>query len=800
MYNLGEQFKIDKQRAIANKKNIIQGPNYRFTVLTERLIRLEYNDNGHFVDDPTELVLYRDLKTPEFNLKEDTNFIVITTKYFKLTYIKGKSFLGGKANPSANLKVDLLNTDRYWYYGHPEVRNFGLPNSSLAEGGLKGKGIYSAEGLASIDDTNSLILHEDGTVSKNNELRVDTYLFMYNNDFEEALKDYYQITGFPALIPRYALGNWWSSNENYNDLELKTLIDNFERNEIPLSIIVLDKDWHKRINIKNKNLRTGFTFNDKYFTNPKAMIDYLHSKNIRIGLSVDPTSGIYNIDTYYNEALKYLKADQSGKIPYNVLDPKFIDVYFKLFIHPLDTLGIDFYWLDLENPQTIEELTLFKHYQFYDMQRDFKRRPLLLSEGKTIAPHRYPVLYSGKTEVSWNTLRKIPFYNNNTFNNGAPFVAHDVSGYFKGTEDNELYLRSIQLGVFSPILKFVVDKGHYYKREPWRWDIKTHTIAKDYLNLRHKLIPYIYSEAYKYHKFGDQLIKPLYYIKPSFYDDVLYRNEYFFGSSLFIAPIITQKDEVMNRVVHNFYLPNGTWYDYVTGKKFPGGKSYISFFRDEDYPVFAKSGSIIPLSNNKNINDTTPPTDMEINIFPGQSNSYTLFEDDGESDLYRKDYYLLTQIDYTYMPNNYSVVIRALKGKSGIIPEKRNYKIVFRNTKRTDEVSAYINETSLSLKTYVDGPNFILEIKDVPTVGQLTISCKGKDIEIDALRLINEDIERIISDLKISTEMKEKIDSILFGKDPIKKKRIAIRKLGKNGLDKKFIRMFLKLLEYIGEI
>ena len=152
------------------------------------------------------------------------------------------------------------------------------------------------------------------------------------------------------------------------------------------------------------------------------------------------------------------------------------------------------------------------------------------------------------------------------------------------------------------------------------------------------------------------------------------------------------------------------------------------------------------------------------------------------------------------MPNNYSVVIRAVQGKSGIIPEKRNYKIIFRNTKRTEDVSAYINDKSLSLKTYVDGPNFIIEIQDVPTVGQLTISCKGKDIEIDALRLINEDIERIISDLKISTEMKEKIDSILFGKEPIKKKRIAIRKLSKVGLDKKFVRMFLKLLEYIGEI
>ena len=800
MYNLGEQFKIDKQRAIANKKSIIQGPNYRFTVLTERLIRLEYNDNGHFVDEPTELVLYRDLPTPEFELKEDRNFVIITTKYFKLTYIKGKSFIGGKANPSANLKVDLLNTDRYWYYGHPEIRNFGVPNQSLSEGGTKGKGLYSVEGIASIDDTASLLLNEDGTTHQNDELRIDTYLFMYNTDFEDALKDYYQISGFPALPPRYALGNWWSSNNDYDDLKLKKLVDNFDRNNIPLSVIVLDKDWHKRIKIQDKYLRTGFTFNNQYFTNPKAMIDYLHSKNIRIGLSIDPTSGIYNIDTYYNDALKYIQTDNTGKIPYNVLDPKFIDVYLKMFIHPLDNLGIDFYWLDLENTQNTPQLTLLKHYQFYDMQRDYKRRPLILSEGDTIAPHRYPILYSGKTPVGWETLRKIPFYNNNTFNNGAQFVAHDVSGYFKGTEDNELYLRSIQLGTFSPILKFGVDKGRYYKREPWRWDIKTYTIAKDYLQLRHKLIPYIYSETYKYHKFGDQLIKPLYYLKPDFYDDVLYRNEYFFGSSLFIAPIITQKDEVMNRVVHNFYLPSGTWYDYVTGKKFPGGKSYISFFRDEDYPVFAKAGSIIPLSNNKNLNDTTPPTDMEINIFPGQSNSYTLFEDDGESDLYRKGFYLLTQIDYTYMPNNYSVVIRSVKGKSGIIPDNRNYTIIFRNTKRTEEVTAYLNDTSLSLKTYVDGPNFIVEIRDVPTVGQLTISCKGKDIEIDALRLINEDIERIISDLKISTEMKEKIDSILFSKDPIKKKRISIRKLAKDGLDKKFVRMFLKLLEYIGEI
>ena len=798
MYNLGDYFKIDKKRAKANEKNIVKGEKYRFTVLTERLIRLEYNDKGQFIDDPTELVLYRDMETPKFDVIDNANFVSITTSYFKLTYIKGKSFLGGKASPANNLKVELLNTNNYWYYGHPEVRNYGVPNPSLEEGGVKGKGLYSEDGMASIDDANTPILNEDGTCVPNNDVRIDTYLFMYNKDFELALKDYYKLTGFPALVPRYALGNWWSSDDDYDDLKLKNLVDNFEKEEIPLSILVLDKDWHKRKKRGKELLETGFTFNQDYFKNPKAMIDYMHGKKIKLGLSLNPKEGIFEDNFYYEEALKYLMPDGEGKIPYNILDPKFVDVYLKIFIHPLDTLGADFYWLDTLDSKS--NLTLLKHYQFYDMTRDFKRRPLLLSEGDAYAPHRYPILYSGKTEVSWNTLRKIPFYINRSFNNGAPFWAHDIGGYYKGTEDNELYIRSLQLAVFSPILKFGLDKGKYYKREPWRWDIKTYTIAKDYLNLRHRLIPYIYSEAYKYHKFGNQLIIPLYYKKPEYYDDILFSNEYSFGEELFIAPIITPKDTVMNRVVHKFYLPEGTWYDFVTGKKFPGGKVYTNFFRDEDYPVFAKSGSIIPLAHPKTLNDTTSPEDMEINIFPGQSNSYTLFEDDGESDLYRKDYYLLTQIDYTYVPSNYSVVIRAIEGKSGIIPEKRNYKIIFRNTKRTEEVTAHSNMTSLSLKTYVDGPDFVVEIKDVPTVGQLTVTCKGKDIEIDAVRLINEDIERIISDLQISTQMKEKIDSILFSQEPIKKKRIGIRKLSRVGLDKKFVKMFLRLLEYIDEI
>ena len=781
MYNLGEQFKINIQRGVAKEKNILKGKTYRFTVLTERLIRLEYNENGNFIDSPTERVLYRDLETPKFDFQDSPSVLVIQTSYFKLTYQKEKPFAGNKVSPDNNLKVELLNTDRSWYYNHPEIRNFGMPNKNLNSDKItEGRGLYSADGIASLDDTNSLIYNSDGTIFQNSEPHIDIYLFMYNNDYEEALKDYYKITGYPALVPRYALGVWWSRNLVYNDLSLKELVDTFEREEIPLSLVVLDKDWHDRILLDGKPLKTGFTFNKKLFRSPQDMTNYLHSKSIRIGLSVT--------------------TDEMGKIPFNAFDPKFVDVYLKLYIHQLDNLGIDFYWLDTQNTIDNLSLNMLKHYEFYDMQRDFKRRPLLLSALDPISPHRYPVAYSGKTDVSWKTLAKTPFYNNNTFNIGAPFIASDVAGYYKGTEDAELYIRSVQLATFSPILKFGSDSGKYYKREPWRWDIKTYTIAKQYLQLRHKLIPYIYSEAYKYHKFGDQLIKPLYYQKKELYDDVNYRNEYYFGKELFIAPITTPKESVMNVVIHNFYLPEGIWYDFVTGKKFPGGRKYTSFFRDQDYPVFARQGAIIPMGYNDNLNDTTPPKNMEINIFPGKSNTYTLFEDDGESDLYRKDFYLLTQIDYNYLPNNYSLIIRSVEGKSSIVPDKRNYKIIFRNTKHTNGVNVYSNRDSVSFKTYIDGPNFVVEVNDVSTIGQLTINCQGNDIEIDAVRLINDDIERILSDLQISTTLKEKIDTILFGKEPIKKKRIAIRKLSKDGLDKKFIKMFLRLLEYIDEI
>ena len=417
------------------------------------------------------------------------------------------------------------------------------------------------------------------------------------------------------------------------------------------------------------------------------------------------------------------------------------------------------------------------------------------------ASHRYPVYYSGQTTVSWKTLNNLPYYNSRASNIGLSWWSHDIGGYKGGIEEPELYARYVELGTFSPIFRLAGSKGKYYKREPWLWDVKTLSIVREYCTLRQRLIPYLYTEGYKYHKTGLPLIQPLYYKYPEIVDEPVYRNQYFFGTELFIAPITTKKDEVMNRVVQRLFIPNGTWYEFKSGKKFPGGKRYLTFYKDEDYPVFAKSGSIIPLSvleANKNV--TTSPKEMEIHIFPGMSNTYNLYEDDGESRLYEEGFYIVTSIDYNYLPNNYTVIIRPLEGKSGIIPAKRDYTIRFRNTKEAEDVVVYLGDSKWECIKEVEDADFIVKLKDVPTTKQLTVNCKGKDIEIDSVRLVNEEIDLILSDLQIETALKEKIAEIIFSDEEIRKKRIQIRKLKNSGLEKIFIRMFLKLLEYVAGI
>ncbi|HHX32748.1 MAG TPA: DUF5110 domain-containing protein [Mollicutes bacterium] len=802
MSSLKPHFSVPEyEGAISHLNGIIRGEKYRITILSDVLVRLEYSETGAFEDRPTELVKFRAFDVPKFTKKEDNTHLVVSTKYFKLEYQKEMPFEGGKVTPDQYLKISLNNTDKFWYYGHPEARNFRAAGYSLdnADGNAQyGRGLYSTDGFVSLDDSENLIFNRDGSFGKRSDKRIDIYVFLYRRDFGLCLRDYFKLTGSPALIPRYALGVWWNKDFAYNTESLEELIWNFNKHKIPISVILLSKYWH----ILYEEIEGGFTFNYNLFNNPKELIRNLHKNNIRIGLNINPMAGIHPDELAYERFKTKAGITEEGILPFNVFDKSVVNAYFDEFIKPLNDLGVDFYWIDYFNRNDLITLRALNHFHFTDYKKQEEKRSMILSRNGMLASHNYPVTYSGYTKVSWNNLDLVPEYNLTSSNIGVNWLSHDIGGYLDGVEDPELYMRFVQLGCFSPILRLSSAASHYYKREPWLWDAQTHAVAGDYLRLRHRLIPYLYSEAYKYYKTGLPIIQPVYYRYPELYDEPLYKNEYYFGSELFVAPITRKKEPLMNRTIHRIFLPNGIWYDFKTGKKFVGGKRYVTFFKDEDYPVFAKKGTIVPMAilDDEDINNTKPPKKLEIHIFPGKSNTYKLYEDDGISRLHEEGYFLISDIDYSYQTNNFTAIIRPTEGKSGIVPKVRSYKVRFRNTRKPNEVIVFVgNERQKESNSYVDDNDFVVEVNDVSSVKQVSINCKGSDIEIEADRIINDDIDTIISDLKIKTSLKEEIASVLFSDSEIKQKRIQIRKLKKRGLTGKHIRMFIKLLEYIAE-
>lgn len=801
MYDFGTHFEVDLTKSKTPSSNVFRGKTYRISILSDVLIRFEYSETGSFNDYPTFFASNRSFGKPKITVEEDNNVLIIKNDIFILEYNKEKPFIGSKLMPDQNLKVTIAGTEKIWYFNHPEVKNFKGTAYSLDD--TKGnidfeKGLFSLDGFTTFDDSRTPILDAYGNVLSPNYKNIDTYLFIYNNDFGIGLRDYFNLTSLPPLIPRYALGVWWNKNEAYGEKDIQNLVYNFKKYDLPMSVLLLNECNRT----KNNYSPISFSFDKTKLPNPRGLSEFLHKNKIYLGSNIK-TEGLISVEEEsYLEFQKYYNKDLNKNIPLNVYDPKLVDSYLKGIINPFLDKGVDFLWIDDNNKENTLRSFTMNYFLYKNFNLNKAKRNFIISRNFGICLHKYSALYSGETLISWKTLKLLPFFNSTAANIGVSWWSHDIGGYKGGTEDAELFMRYVQLGVYSPILRLSSDTGKYYKREPWKWDAKTYKIVHDYLKIRHRLIPYIYSEAKKYSSFGSPLIQPLYYKYPETYDEPLYKNEFYYGSELFVCPITTPKDEIMNRVVHRIFLPNGVWYDFKTGKKFTGGNRYVTFYKDEDYPVYAKTGAIIPLAklDPQNINDTSAPKTLEIQIFPGRSNTYKMYEDDGTSSMYKEGYSFTTEINYYYKEDDFSVSIEPIEGKLGIIPEKRNYIIRFRNTKFTDGVQVFQDEVNVKCKRYTDENDFVIEFNDISTTSKVFVYCKGKDIEIDANRVINEDLEGIITDLKIKTSLKEEIDKIIFSDSNIKAKRIAIRKLRRKGLPSIFIRMFMKLLEYIEEV
>ncbi|QQO09177.1 glycoside hydrolase family 31 protein [Breznakiella homolactica] len=750
----------------APSASVIRGKNYRFTVLTERLVRIEYDETGAFEDRPTQITVNRNFETPRFSLTEDDRDIQIRTDYFELRYRKGPF-------TPYSLSVEKLggysNHDNIWHYGETPPTLKGTSRTlDKADGAIAlEEGLCARAGFAVLDDSSSLVIREDGWVDRRREGVTDIYYFAYGHDFRACIRDFYRLTGAPPLLPRYALGNWWSRYFAYTQEGYQELMERFAEKDMPFSVAVLDMDWHVT-NIEERYGRgwTGYTWNTELFPDHPALLRWLHDRHLRVTLNLHPADGIKAFEKMYRPMAEALEVDteKEDPIPFDVSDRNFMAAYFKFLHHPLEAEGVDFWWIDwqsgnISRTEGLDPLWMLNHYHTLDIARDGKR-PLIFSRYSGPGSHRYPVGFSGDTCITWDSLDFQPYFTATASNIGYGWWSHDIGGHMKGYKDNELMVRWLQYGVFSPVNRLHCSNSPFTSKEPWNYGPEAEAVMGRYLRLRHELVPYIYTMNRRCTAELEPLVQPMYYSHPEHKEAYTHPNQYWFGSELVIAPITGPALRETRRAAADVWLPEGTWTDIFTGTVYRGGKTIRVWRPLSEYPVFAKAGAILPLARREpGSNCIDNPAELELLVFPGGDGTFTLYEDSGEGAVGSR--FAETEIRLT-AGNTVSLSISP-RGDLSVLPQSRRYCVRFRGFKDPGDLQGFRAESGgevLDAVCRYDSAARTLEVDlpALPVSREITITA-GTLRQAEAL--YRDAFISILEDMQISYELKDEILRIL---------------------------------------
>ena len=619
--------------------SVVTGDHWRITMLTPRLVRLEWSPTATYEDRATQVVLNRSLPAHEFQITRSGKGVRIANSFLQLDY-------DGEPFSPQGLRVAVNGVSNYhsiWRYGQKEKTvHFGIPMNlggtartlDEVDGACPlDPGLVSGSGYAMLDDTASLAFDDDGWLAPRTEGNLDLYVFAHGHDFPGALRDFYAISGPQPLLPRYALGNWWSRYHPYTDPEYRDLMEQFDDHGIPFSVAVVDMDWHvTEIDPAIGSGWTGYTWNRDLFPDPADFLAWLHQRGMKISLNVHPADGVLRHEEAYGRVAEAVGIDPASGLPvaFDLTDDKFRDAYFRLLHHPLEDEGVDFWWVDWQQgPYSkvpgLDPLWLLNHLHFLDSARR-GTRPLTFSRYAGPGSHRYPVGFSGDSVISWASLEFQPYFTATASNIGYGWWSHDIGGHMFGIKDDELATRWVQLGCFSPVNRLHSTLNPFNSKEPWRFNPVAEAVQTEFLRLRHRLVPYLYTMNERAHSEGRPIVEPLYWQAPT-RGNVAARTSYRFGSELQVAPITSPAAAGTNLGAVTTQLEPGVWVDLFSGVVYDGGRTVTLHRPLTSYPVLAKAGGIVPLTGPYELGVANPAS-LEVRVFAGESGELVLYEDD----------------------------------------------------------------------------------------------------------------------------------------------------------------------------
>ncbi|MBN2548494.1 MAG: DUF5110 domain-containing protein [Anaerolineales bacterium] len=693
----------------ANPQSTISYQNARFTVLTERLLRLEWSPQGQFEDRGSYAFPNRFGKEPEFRVQlpgeavpSSHDQLIIQTPCLELRYLVST----GPFEPN-NLEIELLHSPTpdepapIWRPGLIDLHNLRGARRTLdgciGDAALE-EGLNSPSGWALFDDSKTMLFDPDGWVTRRTDsASQDWYFFAYGRDYKTALAEYIQFGGRTPLIPRFALGAWWSRYWAYSAQDLMNLVNEFETHQVPLDVLVVDMDWH------TPHAWTGYTWNRDLFPDPAGFLKWVHAKGLHTTLNLHPAQGVQAFEQVYPQFARAMGVDPAGgqAIPFRIQDRRFAQNYFELIHHPMEEEGVDFWWMDWQQGQASEwqgmdPLPWLNHLHFIDSGRSSKR-PMLYSRWGGLGNHRYPIGFSGDTIVGWSALQFQPYMTAAGGNVAFSWWSHDIGGHMGGATEPELYTRWVQFGALSPCLRLHATKDPRTERRPWAFPEPAFLASRAAFQLRYRLIPYLYTLARMAYDSGLAPCYPIYFDYPNEDSAYLARYQYFFGSQVIAAPVVFPADPCTGLALVDLWIPPGEWIEFTTLETFQGPRWMRRFASLEDIPMLVKAGAVLPLGTGFAPSAETHLTSgtsqslirdhLTLEIFPGHSGSFRIYEDDGESPAYLQGECEWTQVDSLMPdPNTWQVKISPVEGFCSCLPTERAWEVHLNGSSRPESI------------------------------------------------------------------------------------------------------------------
>lgn len=708
----------ENDEAIALNNNVAwQDKQVRFTVITDGVIRMEYNVDGKFTDNPSFIATERQYPKSNFSVDETEQVVLISTPKMCMSYMKGSGKFTAK---NISIKSDeSLSQTFEWRPGDVQKENLGgtyrtldcydgsefysWVNGKFTQGNdmpLE-KGLLARDGWTLIDDSEGLLFGGDvndlsqpglpwvkertkSETSNDANQSQDWYFMAYGHDYKQALNDFTVFAGRIPLPPRFVFGYWWSRYWSYSDAEMRKVVSDFKTYGIPLDVLVVDMDWHWVE--QGKGGWTGYTWNDRLFPAPEKFLKYLKDNDLKITLNLHPADGVPAYEDKYGQLAEFLGSDPKSKetIPYVGSDSMFMRGWLDKMLLPLQKQGVDFWWLDWQQQLQDSKIpslsnTWWINYCVFENQRRTQpeHRPMLYHRWGGLGNHRYQIGFSGDAYSTWSSLAFQPYFNSTASNVGYGYWSHDLGGHMfiagENKLDRELYTRWMQLGTFLPVMRSHSTKDANMKKEPWNLGPEYQPIVTSAIQERYKLAPYIYTAAREAYETGVSICRPLYYDYPEVAEAYApeFRNQYMFGSQILIAPITAPMTDGISTV--KVWLPEGDWFETATGTILKGGQVLERRFLIDEYPVFVKAGSIIPVTGSTVKNLASCNDKVCIDIYPGSANGEGVFYEDNGNDRDYAHNFATTRFASKVEGQKQTISLGARCGKYEGMPTNRAY-------------------------------------------------------------------------------------------------------------------------------